>query len=65
MTVGKAFYVGTDDVVRMLNLSGDGELSRRPGFNTVVGRDKWYAGSAVVNDQVLGPPLGFRSMSAT
>ena len=35
------------------------------GFDEVPGRDTWYAGSAVINGQVVGPPLGIRSMSAT
>ena len=65
MTVGKGIYVGTDDDARMLNLSVDGELTRLPGFDTVEGRDTWYAGSAVVNGQIVGPPLGVRLMSAT
>ena len=54
VTVGKAIYVGTDDDASMLYLSGDGELNRLPGFDTVAGRDTWYAGSAVVNGQVWG-----------
>ena len=39
VTVGKALYVGTDDDGSMLYLIGDGELTRLPGFDTVVGRD--------------------------
>jgi len=31
----------------------------------VVGRDKWYAGSALINGQLVGPPLGVRSIAAT
>ena len=50
VTVGKAIYVGTDDAVRMLYLSGDGELTRPPGFDTVAGRDAWFAGSAAVKE---------------
>ena len=48
-TVGKAIFIGTNDDPYMLYLSGDSELTRLPGFDTVVGRDTWYAGSAVVN----------------
>ena len=29
------------------------------------GRDTWYAGSAIVNGQRVGPPLGIRSVTAT
>ena len=65
VTVGKAIYVGTDDDARMLYLSLDGALTRLPCFDAVAGRDTWYAGSAVVNGQVVGPPLGVCSMSAT
>jgi len=31
----------------------------------VAGRDAWYAGSAVINGQRVGPPLGIRSITAT
>ena len=34
------------------------------GFNDVEGRDAWFAGSAIVNGQRVGPPLGIRSVAA-
>ena len=34
------------------------------GFDSVPGRDAWFAGSAIVNGQRLGPPLGIRSVAA-
>jgi hypothetical protein len=29
------------------------------------GRDRWYAGSAIIDGKRVGPPLGIRSMAAT
>ena len=64
MVVRDAIYVGTDDA-RMLRLShGSGEFEPIDGFDNVVGRDAWYAGSAIVNGQRVGPPLGIRSVAA-
>jgi hypothetical protein len=64
MAVKDAIYVGTDDA-RMLRLShGGGVLDPIDGFDSVAGRDTWFAGSAIVNGQRLGPPLGIRSVAA-
>lgn len=64
MTVRDTIYVGTDDA-RMLRLShGGGVLDRIDGFDSVAGRDAWFAGSAIVNGQRVGPPLGIRSVAA-
>ena len=64
MAVGDAIYVGTDDA-RMLRLShGGGVLDPIDGFDNIAGRDAWFAGSAIVNGQRLGPPLGIRSVAA-
>ena len=68
MAVGDAIYVGTDDA-RMLRLSGgvldpDCVLEPIDGFDNIAGRDAWFAGSAIVNGQRLGPPLGIRSVAA-
>jgi len=64
MAVRDAIYVGTDDA-RMLRLSqGSGVLDPIPGFDNVAGREDWFAGSAIVNGQRLGPPLGVRSVAA-
>jgi hypothetical protein len=64
MTVRDTIYVGTDDA-RMLRLShGGGVLDPIDGFDRVAGRDAWFAGSAIVNGQRLGPPLGIRSVAA-
>src|SRR5260370_7829526 len=64
MTVRDAIYVGTDDA-RMLRLSrGGGVRDPIDGVDSVAGRDAWFAGSAIVNGQRLGPPLGIRSVAA-
>jgi photosystem II stability/assembly factor-like uncharacterized protein len=59
-----AILVGTDDA-RVLRLTEDGELEPVPAFDRVAGRDTWYAGTAVIDGQLRGPPLGVRSMCAT
>ncbi len=64
MTARDAIYVGTDDA-RMLRLRhGDGVLNPIDGFDSVAGRETWFAGSAIVNGQRVGPPLGIRSVAA-
>ena len=64
MAVGDVMYVGTDDA-RVLRVGKDGALEQLRGFDAVAGRETWYAGSAVINGQRLGPPLGIRSIAAT
>jgi hypothetical protein len=64
VAVGDVIYIGTDDA-RVLCVRENGEPEPLGGFNAVPGRDTWYAGSAVINGQVVGPPLGVRSMAAT
>jgi hypothetical protein len=64
MAVRDTIYVGTDDA-RMLRLSHEGgALNPIDGFDSVAGRDTWFAGSAIVNGQRVGPPLGIRSVAA-
>lgn len=65
MAVGDAIFVGTDDA-RMLRLhdEGGGLLDPIDGFDSIAGRDAWFAGSAIVNGQRVGPPLGIRSVAA-
>ncbi len=69
MAVRDTVYVGTDDA-RMLRLSREGGvlnpgvLEPIDGFDSVAGRDAWFAGSAIVNGQRVGPPLGIRSVAA-
>ena len=61
---GDVIYLGTDDA-RVLRVSQNGKIDPLSGFETVPGRDSWYAGSALINGQLVGPPLGVRSMTAT
>jgi hypothetical protein len=62
--LGDAVFVGTDDA-RVLRLEADGGLVPLVGFDHVAGRETWYAGTALVDGRVVGPPLGVRSMCAT
>ncbi|MEP6733778.1 MAG: hypothetical protein ABJE10_24240 [bacterium] len=64
LRVGDGTYIGTDDA-RVLHVSAAGGISELTGFNSVPGRETWYAGSAVIDGRRLGPPLGIRSMTAT
>jgi hypothetical protein len=64
LVVGDGIYLGTDDA-RVLRVRDNGEIDPLDGFNAVPGRDKWYRGSAVIDGQLVGPPLGVRSMTAT
>lgn len=57
-------YVGTDDA-RILRLNENGELVVLSDFDGVEGRQTWFAGQALVDGQLMGPPLGVRSISAT
>jgi hypothetical protein len=63
VAVGDSVYVGTDDA-RMLRLSdGSRVLETIEAFDSVPGRNNWVAGSAIVNGQRIGPPLGVRSLA--
>jgi hypothetical protein len=64
VAVGDVIYVGSHDA-SVLRLGADGALERLRGFDTVAGRESWYAGSAVIDGQRIGPPLGVRSITAT
>lgn len=64
VAVGDMIYVGTDDA-HVLRVSADGQIETVRGFEVVPGRGTWYAGSALINGQLVGPPLGVRSMTAT
>lgn len=64
VAVGDVTYVGTDDA-RVLRISANGRIDRLDGFDAVAGRDTWFAGSAIIDGQRVGPPLGIRSMAAT
>ena len=62
--IGDVVFVGTDDA-HILRIDPDGTQQRLTGFDAVAGRDKWYAGAAMVDGKLMGPPLGIRSMAAT
>jgi photosystem II stability/assembly factor-like uncharacterized protein len=62
--VGEAIYLGTDDA-RVFQLASGGNVVALPGFDAAPGRERWYAGTALVNGHLVGPPLGVRSMAAT
>ena len=64
VAVGDMTYVGTDDAL-VLRVSAAGDIERLRGFERVAGREKWYAGSAIVDGKRVGPPLGVRSITAT
>src|SRR5882762_478286 len=64
MAVGNVIYIGTDDA-RVLRVDADGGLEQLRGFDAIAGRETWYAGSAVINGQRVGSPLGIRSITAT
>jgi hypothetical protein len=59
-----AVFVGTDDA-HVLRVDPDGAQQHLTGFDAVAGRDKWCAGSAIIDGKRVGPPLGIRSMAAT
>jgi len=64
VTIGDVVFLGTDDA-QILRVDADGAQQCLKGFDTVEGRDKWYAGSMIVDGKRMGPPLGIRSMAAT
>jgi photosystem II stability/assembly factor-like uncharacterized protein len=64
VAVGDAVYVGTADA-HVLRVGPDGVLRQLGGFDAVAGREKWYAGTALVDGRVVGPPLGIRTITAT
>ena len=62
--IGDSIFVGTEDA-RILRVASDGTSHVLAGFDAVAGRDQWYAGTAIVDGKLIGPPLGIRSMAAT
>jgi photosystem II stability/assembly factor-like uncharacterized protein len=63
VAVGDVVYVGTDDARMLRVLDGSAQLEPIDAFHHVLGRDAWFAGSAIVNGQRMGPPLGVRSLA--
>ncbi len=62
--IGDVVFVGTDDA-HILRIDPDGTQQHLTGFDAVAGRDSWYAGGAIVDGKLMGPPLGIRSIAAT
>ncbi|HEY4307604.1 MAG TPA: sialidase family protein [Gemmatimonadaceae bacterium] len=65
LSVDDVIYAGTDDGAHLLRVSSDGEIHPVHGFENTPGRDSWFAGAMLVNGQLLGPPLGVRSLTMT
>jgi photosystem II stability/assembly factor-like uncharacterized protein len=65
VAAGVHLYVGANDAAEVLRVGDGGRFERLEGFDHVSGRDQWYAGTALIDGRLLGPPLGIRSMSAT
>jgi hypothetical protein len=63
--LGTRIYVGSNAEANVWRVCEDGSLERLGGFDQVPGRDRWYAGAALVDGRLLGPPLGIRSMAGT
>src|SRR6478609_8506856 len=55
--IGNVVIVGTDDA-HVLRVDPDGAQQCLTGFNAVAGRDRWYAGAAIIDGKLMGPPLG-------
>jgi hypothetical protein len=64
VAAGEMLYAGTDDAL-VLRVGAAEEMEQLRGFEKVAGRDKWHAGSAMIDGKRVGPPLGVRSMTAT
>ena len=64
VAIGDFVVLGTEDA-RVLRVEPGGRLEELRSFDTVAGRETWYAGAAVIDGQLMGPPLGVRSMTAT
>ena len=64
VAVGHSIFLGTDDA-QVLRADGDGRVTELRGFGSVAGRDRWYAGRALIGGRLVGPPLGVRSITAT
>lgn len=65
VAVGTDIFVGANDTPAVMRVGAGGGVERLPGFDQVPGHDKWYAGAALIDGRLLGPPLAIRSMSAT
>jgi hypothetical protein len=64
VAIADTVFLGTEDA-HVLRLDAGGSLQRLTGFDAVDGRDAWYAGAAMIDGKLIGPPLAIRSMTAT
>lgn len=64
LSVDEVVYAGTEGA-HLLRVGADGSVERVEGFDRVAGRAEWFAGSAVVDGEVVGPPLGVRSLAGS
>jgi hypothetical protein len=64
VALGSTIYAGTNDA-QVLRVREGATFERLSAFEEAPGRCEWYAGTAVVDGRVVGPPLGVRSMTAT
>jgi hypothetical protein len=51
--IGDVVFVGTDDA-HILRVDPDGAQQCLTGFDAVAGRDKWYAGAAIIDGKRVG-----------
>lgn len=65
VSVGGEVYAGTEGPHLLRVRGDDGSVDRVTGFDRVDGRGDWFAGSAVVDGKVVGPPLGVRSLAGS
>ncbi len=65
LAVGANLYLGAYQVPQVMRLGAEGGLERLGGFDSVPGQNQWYAGTALIDGRLVGPPLGVRSMAAT
>lgn len=64
LAVDEAVYAGTEGPY-LLRVRGERRVERVDGFDVVDGRESWFAGSAVVDGEVVGPPLEVRSLTGS
>jgi hypothetical protein len=57
VAVEASIYVGTDEA-QVLKMTGH-SFEKLAGFERMAGRDRWYAGTALVDGRLVGPPLEF------
>jgi hypothetical protein len=65
VAVADELYVGANEAPEVLRVGDDARLERLPGFDHVPGKERWYAGTALIDGRLLGPPLGIRSIAAS